>query len=403
MDDAFPQVGENVANEPIPFADSPAVANTGLIDYRTKTGAEIYKLSTQPFRIIFDLVVTGLNVFLEQVRNRALDFGWGDILLIPKDMNDIHNTVDLLNHYGEVSLQQVRAHAESYLNPAVSRAAQDSKQLYSCLIGSLSAEAMDKVLLRSTDYIVAGRHSGVALLKVIIEMSHIDTNATARILKEKLAMLPKAMVDVDYNVESFNMYVTKQVRGLAARGIDPPDLLGNLFSGYKAAVDRDFVDWVKRKSQDYDAGEDLQPELFMKLAQNMYQTAIEDGTWNAPSPEQSKIIAMEAEIASLRKKKQVTPNSSTSGTDNARYNSDIWFTTPPKSGEETKPKTRSGKEYWWCVPRKKWCRHKPEECRNAAQPRAQNATSNDQTDTRRLQLSQALANVAEADNHSDDE
>jgi hypothetical protein len=77
----------------------------------------------------------------------------------------------------------------------------------------------------------------------------------------------------------------------------------------------------------------------------------------------------------------------------------------PQPGEPTK-KTVDGKTYWWCTNHKSRCRHSTEKCkgRNIKQPQQrlqtnEGAQQNEAEPT--LQLSQALAHLAEAE--SDEE
>ena len=59
-----------------------------------------------------------------------------------------------------------------------SRHAQDSAQLFHCLLASLSPEGLSKVTVWEQDYMVEDMGSGTLLLKVIIRESDINTNAT---------------------------------------------------------------------------------------------------------------------------------------------------------------------------------------------------------------------------------
>jgi hypothetical protein len=76
----------------------------------------------------------------------------------------------------------------------------------------------------------------------------------------------------------------------------------------------------------------------------------------------------------------------------------------PQSGEPTK-KTVEGKEYWFCTNHKSWCHHPTDKCkgRNVAtqQISAPNEGAHEENSKRTLQLTQALAHLAEAE--SDDE
>jgi len=75
----------------------------------------------------------------------------------------------------------VKEHAETYLNTN-SRAAQDSQQLANCILNSLTVDVRNSVTLHEDEYTIGEEVSGTCLLKVVIQKSHIDTNATTRII-----------------------------------------------------------------------------------------------------------------------------------------------------------------------------------------------------------------------------
>jgi hypothetical protein len=76
---------------------------------------------------------------------------------------------------------EVRAYAALYYNTPA-RKAQDTGQLYLCVMNSLSAEAQNKVSLREKGYTFTDGDttcvSGTCLLKIVIADASIGTNAT---------------------------------------------------------------------------------------------------------------------------------------------------------------------------------------------------------------------------------
>jgi len=50
--------------------------------------------------------------------------GWNDVLLVPIDAtNPVQGTRSLLTHYGQITLDQIKAHAAGYANAQTHRAA----------------------------------------------------------------------------------------------------------------------------------------------------------------------------------------------------------------------------------------------------------------------------------------
>ena len=408
---------------PVNFALAPALVEDGVIDYSTRTGAKLYETAVEALNIEFDCQPGNLKVFLEKVKNRAMATGWNDILNVPTDLAEPDQTINLISEYGLLSLEQVRAHAETYVNAAV-RAAQDSFQLYMCLMKTLTKEAQAKIMLHASEYTINGNVSGTCLLKIIIRESHIDTNATTSFIRDRLSKLDEYIKTIGSDIDKFNTYVNNQLDSLHARGEDTSDLLTYLFKGYFAASDRVFITYIQDKQDKYNEGQAMPPQLLMQLALNKYKTLVEAGKWNAPSDEEAKIIALEAEIKKLAAKKQppqATKGKARKGKDKRkdknqnRRNRPAWAYVKPKPGEPQK-RTREGKDFWWCDKHGYWAGHLTEACRGQGIPGAdsEKSASNKNNDNKKgqqrnnnnkaLKISKALATIVEdADDQSDEE
>jgi hypothetical protein len=244
---------------------------------------------------------------------------------------------------------------------------------------SLSKEAKDKILLLTAEYAFDGIYSGIALLKVIIRASHIDTNATLRYIREKLNSLDTYMVSVDSDIGKFNQQVYNLIDSLAARGATSNDLLINIFKGYAAASDKAFVAYIAKKEEDYDDGVQIEPEVLMQLAENKYKSLVEGSKWNAPDEQTEKIIALQAQVKKLAARKgKDKPGPKTppgggpkagkgkGGKDDQKTPATNikppWMMLKPKAGEKQK-KTVDGKLYHWCANHNCWTRHSPAECK----------------------------------------
>ncbi len=91
--------------------------------------------------------------------------------------------------------------------------------------------------------------NGVCLIHVIIRESHLDTNATTSSIRMALTVLDDAMVAHGHDIKSFNLYVQSLIQHLVACGQQSDDLLVNLFKGYKACVDHEFIWYIKQKKR----------------------------------------------------------------------------------------------------------------------------------------------------------
>jgi len=257
------------------------------------------------------------------------------------------------------------------------------------------------------DYKVGNHHAAVALLKVIIRVSDIDTNATASYIRTQLANLDEYMATIDSDIEKFNQHVRELILQLQQRRQASTDVLTNLFKGYKAAKDKQFVAYIKRKEEQYEEGSALTQDDLMTHAANKYKIIKQKGEWQSPSEEQAKILALETKVKSLEGKKKTKPGKpgtpkKTKGKGKGKQSEKReqkipeWQKKEPGS-KDPKTKTVDGKQYHWCVHHARWTRHKSEECKLQDKSKSQNK---DNSDKKRIKFNKAM-NAAAYDESSD--
>ncbi len=399
---------------PAPFMLAPNIHGAVPLDYRLVENVKFYNKSITPVEPKFDLGSHGLKVFLASLEHRAMSTAWD--FNIPKDMANPQDTYNILHEYGLITYEQVHAHVASY-NNTQTRAAQESTMLFLCIMASLTEEGKTHMVLFKDQYVINGIPAGMALLKLVISESYIDTNATTRVVRERLSNLDTYMVEIKSDVEKFNLYVKDQRNSLDARGQTTDDLLHNLLKGYSAASDREFKAYIKKKQDDSDEGQALDVNRLMQLALTKYQLLKESGRWNAKTEEETKIIALEAQIKKLAKKpadgkapkarkansgkatNDQTP-SSTKQTDGTK-SKPAWMTTKPKQGKPTK-KMVGDKEFRWCTKHEAWGRHKPQDCEGKGVKRSDLNTNkakaaDKEKKAQALKLSKALLSIVEQD------
>jgi hypothetical protein len=370
-------------DQDVAFAFSPAQAVQGLLDFSKSEHSKIYKSAIREVcKDPFDCEAEGLYQFLKDVQDRADEMGWSDnILNITLEVTDDIEPVQekLIDNYGTISLEQVVESELQYINEQ-GRDAQNTYMLYKCLMSSLTNNAKKRISLWSEQYRIGDNDlcSGVALLKIIIRESHLDTNATTNQIRTKLSNLDSYILTVDSDIGKFNQYVKLLIQSLTARNQKTSDLLINLFKGYGAVSDEVFRAWLMRKQDDHEEGEEMTPDELMIAAKNKYDTMVEKGTWNAPTAEE-KIVALEAKFNSTMKSlnKKVTFDSSKkkqgskSGGDKLNSKKKEgdhpkkWKA--PKQGEKKEVEFK-GHTWYWCGKDtggkcEKWRAHKPKECK----------------------------------------
>ena len=406
-------------DQDVAFAFSPAQAVQGLLDFSKSEHSKIYKSAIREVsKDPFDCEAEGLYQFLKDVQDRADEMGWSDnILNITLEVTDDIEPVqeNLIDNYGTISLEQVVESELQYINEQ-GRDAQNTYMLYKCLMSSLTNNAKKRISLWSEQYRIGDNDlcSGVALLKIIIRESHLDTNATTNQIRTKLSNLDSYILTVDSDIGKFNQYVKLLIQSLTARNQKTSDLLINLFKGYGAVSDEVFRAWLMRKQDDHEEGKEMTPDELMIAAKNKYDTMVEKGTWNAPTAEE-KIVALEAKFNSTMKSlnKKVTFESSKkkqgskSGGDKLNSKKKEgdhpkkWKA--PKQGEKKEVEFK-GHTWYWCGKDtggkcEKWRAHKPKECKGlgadaSGDKRKRDSTGSDKKKSIEKKLKVAKAYIA---------
>jgi hypothetical protein len=100
----------------------------------------------------------------------------------------------------------------------------------------ISKKGKNKILIWKKQYKIGTHSSGNLLLKIIVQESHLDTNATTASIRTKLSSLDKYILTIGCDITRFNGYVQLLIDSLAVRGETTQDLLMNLFKGYHAVA-----------------------------------------------------------------------------------------------------------------------------------------------------------------------
>ena len=331
-----------------------------IVDYRTSEGRKFYdKATSSVSNVPFDGSTDNLLTFLDDVTRRANEFGWDDegvgIFEVPDDTTST-GYKSLLKNYGEFTLENIRNHEKTYIT-GVNRAAQDTVMLHNALMNSLSPEGKAKVIVWRNSYIINNIPSGLALFKVIIRESHIDSQATAASIRIKLSNLDTYIPTIGHDIGQFNRYVKRQIQALRARGEMTHDLLTNLFKAYLAIPDKTFSNYISKKKDEYDEGAEITADNLMIWAKTKYDIIKEEGKCNSPTDEEQKIIALQTQISKIEKRKS---NATTKFS--IRHNSKgmshtnsykpftpkpEWFKYEPKI-DKFKPRTWYGRQWYWC-------------------------------------------------------
>jgi prefoldin subunit 5 len=401
-----------MSNRPVAFALTPALANREVLDFNSPSDTKLFKAATEKLPIEFDCDSENLPLFLAQLRDRAAIYDWLALLLIPKNGNE-ETTKDLIESYGELTYEDVKRHANTYVNTET-RSAQDSVMLYLCIMSSLSEAGQKKVRSRGLTYPFMSGDKGVGtlLLKVVVMVAHVDTRATVTQVRTKLSSLDKTMKDMESDIEKFNDHVLTLANKLQSRGEATQDLLVNLFKGYKACKDAEFVEYIKKKEDFYEEGGDVTHEQLMDWALNKYRARVENEQWCQRTTEEETIIALQAQVKKLLssaktdKKKGGKDNRSKDRVNEGKGknsnrkggSSNGWKRVAPKEGEPT-TKQEGGKEWHWCSNHKAWTKHKESECKGIdfkpSHDDAKKGSKPKNSNSPKMKLANALAAISD--------
>lgn len=384
--------------QPPIFSLTPAMAVGGIIDYSTSAGRKLYSAATAKLsEDLYDCNAEDLYAFLKTLRERAREYGWESqgvgIMSIPDDPNNPTEFKSLIDNHGEIDIDSIREFEESYVQ-GQSRSAQDAAMLYKCLMNSISKEGKKKILVWEDQYQIGEVGSGNLLLKIIVRESHLDTNATSASIRKKLTNLDRYLPTIGQDITKFNTYVKLLIDGLRSRGESTSDLLINLFKGYSACSDREFIEYIKRKEDAFEEGSEITTDQLMKYADEKYKTLLQKGTWNAPDANEEKILALQVEINKLKnkssnKKKQTK---SSGNKDKKKSSKPAWFQDRPPANELKLPKEWNGRKWHYCHPdtggkcEGVWRQHKPSDCKGKAHTFKSKSSGVDKTQNKRKQV-----------------
>lgn len=421
------------APPPHAFALTPAAANPGIIDYGTHDGQKFFKNATQRLNEeLYDCVPEGMFTFLKSLKLRANLYGWNNntfgILMIPRNVADPNTEYDnLLELYGQVDIETILNYERTYI-ALPCRAAQDALLMFVCLMNSISNEGKAKIHIWEKQYTIVAADgeeysSGNLLLKIIIRESHLDTNATTTTIRTNLSSLDLYLPRIGHDITKFNQYVQLMVQALKSRGETTQDLLTNLFKGYVAASDKTFVTYIERKQEEFDDGQELTPESLMTLADNKFKNLKQKEIWNAPSPEEEKLLALEAEMKTLKaaakKQKKQKSSSDTKGNETTQEDKGKkkkpkpqWMVNNerPKDAELNLPRSWNGRKWYFCCPETRgkcdgqWRAHLPSACKGLARAKGdpkRKQRPEQEEPQRKLKLAKAYEGVASREKDSD--
>ena len=230
---------------------------------------------------------------------------------------------------------------------------------------SISPKVRQKIANNEAAFTVRGVRIGTLMFKLIMNKTIIDTRATAAAFRRDLSNLDIFMATCNSNIELFNEHVHTAVDGLRARDERVDDLMTHLFKGYKIASDIKFVAYIELQETQYMQGSSLTTDLLMTQALNDYNTKLISNTWGAPSDEQRQIVALSAELKTIKDNnielsRSVLDKLRKNKERRAQQQDEPWRTL---RGTGPDSMVKDGKTMHWCTYHKRWNLHKTSDCK----------------------------------------
>ena len=370
------------------FADTPqSLFADDLIDYSTKRGSSIYEqgckaLDDKALANGFSMTPDQTVVFVEALTCRATEMGWNaGSMQITTFTNLSGKNVDIIKEYGQIDEVTLKTACERFCKAgeadATSRAKQNNGMFAVCLGKSLTAEAQARLLTYRNEYTFDGVEYAPLKYKIIMRLATIDTVATTQVLRDNLNNLGVFAATVNGDINKINSEFDKNYTQLLARGATVDDPVGLLFEAYHVVGCYNFKTYIKHH-YDYYLDSKLisfTHETLMTSAMRKYDWLRQKGQWGAKSPDDEKIVAMAAQLETLKghlkadksledalNDDKKTRNKKNRGDKTRQKEDEAWKKIPPKDGDE-KSKKMGKHMFHWCEHHMAWCMHRPSECR----------------------------------------
>ena len=158
-----------------------------MLDYSNTSHIKTYYKAITPLETKYDGKTSSLCIFMHSHMNRAKNFRWSNILNIDDSSRTTRN---LLNEYGQLTMEELKNHAQTYWTNQPMRDAQNLEMMYHFLFKSLDVSFNVTVLLKKCNYkMMVGNYTtedGPCLLKQIIVSTFVDIRAMTAQIRESL-------------------------------------------------------------------------------------------------------------------------------------------------------------------------------------------------------------------------
>ena len=404
---------------------------TKLSNLQSENGRRLWRQATEPLSDKFDGSHQQFQNFSAAITNRFKMCNWLRFITFPVDGNNR----ELITNPGLISLQQVEqrqaARNDVLANPPdPQNLTQENVTTYNnAVLSHLHCQMMYHFLANSiktplqthiSQKIMCGLidEDGPLLLKYIQEKVKGRANKQA-VLNARSALLNLNLKEFKFNIKKLHDHVNTQVLTISSNGgqVMGDGITAALLTTYKTCTNEEFLHSIRHtEAVATDNGTDIHYEDLMVKAETTYDTLVQKKKWGKKDPRDEQILALQAKVQELTKKKKPHnsgPSSSNTNSSNKQRRYPDWRYVKPKDGKTHMQKEIKGVlvDFWWCEVLQMWARHKPSDCKaKQKQDKAQKANNNKSTPSTstatrpkpRLQAQAATTYVMDSDDDDSD-
>ena len=379
-----------VARAPVTFARAPGLNNSHeLLDFKEKSDLSLFKSGCKALfegDACFDGTVKSLTVFLTALAKHASDMGWSEetntqqiaLFNIVPPGGTVTVQINIIKEYARISQAELKTQCARFMTGADKdkRANQNNHMMQKCIYDSLTAACKLSLVQYEPEYMWSEQICAPLLLKVLMRLATMDSVATIKALKNSMNTLAEYTVQVNGDVPLITARYVEIRNRLRAAGSAVEGTEDALFRALKAVPVIKFVTYIETKEDSHDDGTlTASSDKIIILATQRYNLMKERNEWTLETPKKDAIIAMKAELDSLKGQLALTTKTKTTaeddgGSDNKKLTNknrqkkdEAWKKIPPATGE---PHTKKigAKDFHWCIHHMAWTVHHPDDCRN---------------------------------------
>ena len=109
-----------------------------------------------------------------------------------------------------------------------------------CLFNLMNEQGLRHLEQSGYDYQYNNKDCFPMMVKALIQICEVDTQATSFLVRNEMARLNEKIVELQYNVKEFNMHVNDLIERLEIAGETSHDLFIQVSNAYKRCPDNNF-------------------------------------------------------------------------------------------------------------------------------------------------------------------